>query len=134
MKSLIILFALFLMGVVESSLEPTPNGRIAPELPPLPPLISLGLGMMVERDAAPIVGACACHSPFAQAGFMGGDRIVSVNGTKVRTVDDVRAALALARPKISIKFELLKPWGGQIPEAVVVEFPPNWWRAKPKRK
>ena len=134
MTSLITLLALFLMGVAESSLQPTPNGRIASELPPLPPLISLGLGMRGERDAAPIVGACACHSPFAQALFMGGDRIVSVNGTKVRTVDDVRAALALARPSRSIEFELIKQWGGQISETVVVEFPPNWWLAKPKKK
>jgi membrane-associated protease RseP (regulator of RpoE activity) len=134
MKSLITLFALFLMGVAESSLQPTPNGRIAPELPPLPPLISLGLGMMGERDAAPIVGACECHSPFARAGFIGGDRIVSVNGTKVRTVDDVRAALVLARPNRSIEFELLKLWDGKTPETVVVEFPPNWWLAKPKKE
>lgn len=122
------------MGVAESSLQPIPNGRTAPELPPLPPLISLGLGMMGERDAAPVVGACDCHSPFAQAGFIGGDRIVSVNGTKVRTVDDVRAALALARPNRSIEFKLLRLWNRKTPETAVVEFPPNWWLAKPKKE
>jgi membrane-associated protease RseP (regulator of RpoE activity) len=134
MKSLITLLALLLMGVAESSLPSTPKGRIASALPPLPSLISLGLGMMGEREAAPVVGACAGHSPFAQAGFIGGDRIVSVNGTKVRTVDDVRAALALARPNRSIEFELLKFGRGQVTETVVVEFPPNWWLAKPKKK
>jgi membrane-associated protease RseP (regulator of RpoE activity) len=138
MKSLIALLALLMVGVAESSLPPTPNGRFVAKLPPLPPLISLGLGMMGERDAAPIIGACECHSPFAQAGFSGGDRIVSVNGTEVRTVDDVRKALSLARPKRSIEFVLLWPFrlegGPPISRTVVVEFPPNWWIAKPKKE
>jgi membrane-associated protease RseP (regulator of RpoE activity) len=133
MKSLIALLALFLMGVAESSLQPTPNGRIASELPQL---ISLGLGMMGEREAAPIVGACECGSPFAQAGFIGGDRILSVDGTRVRTVDDVRKTLSLARPKRSIEFVILPALRleGTPPKTVLVEFPFDWWLVAPNKK
>lgn len=121
------------MGIAESGLQSKPNGQVASELPPLPPLIKLGLGMTDKGNEAPVVGACECHSPFANAGFTGGDRIVSVDGTKVRTVDDVKAALALARPKRSIEFELL--WqGGKIPKTVVVEFSPNWWLPRTPKK
>jgi membrane-associated protease RseP (regulator of RpoE activity) len=136
MKSLIALLALFLMGVAESGLQSRPNGQFASELPPLPPLISLGLGMAGEGKAAPVVGACACHSPFAQAMIIGGDRIVSVDGTKVRSVDDVSKALSLARPKKSIEFVVLPAvrFEGSPPKTVIVEFPPDWWRPAPKEK
>ena len=125
--------ALCLMGVARSGLQPKPHGRIAAELPPL---ISLGLGMMGEHDAAPIVGACECGSPFAQAMIIGGDRILSVDGIKVRSVEEVSRALSLARPKRSIQFVILRAFRikGIPPETVTVEFPLNWWLAKPKNE
>lgn len=128
-----LLLALCLMGIARSSLQTTPKERIGAELPPL---ISLGLGMMGERDAAPIVGACECGSPFAQAMIIGGDRILSVDGIKVRTVQEVSRALSLARPKRSIQFVILRAIRieGTPPETVTVEFPLNWWLAKPKNE
>jgi membrane-associated protease RseP (regulator of RpoE activity) len=127
------IMALSLMGVARGGLQPTPHGRIAAEVPPL---ISLGLGMLGERDAAPIVGACECHSPFAQAMIIGGDRILSVDGIKVRSVQEVSRALGLARSKRSIQFVILRAirFEGTPPETVIVEFPPNWWLAKPKKE
>ena len=129
------MLALSFMGVAVSSLQSTPNQRTDPELPPLPPLISLGLGMKGERDAAPVVGACACHSPFAKALFLGGDRILSVNGTTVRSVQEVSLALSLARPKRSIEFVILPELRleGTPPKTVIVEFPPSWWRVAPRK-
>ena len=136
MKSLIPLLVLSLMGVAEGVLQSRPNGQIDSELTLLPPLIRFGLGMMGECDAAPVVGACECHSPFARAGFVGGDRIVSVDGTMVRTVDDVRKALSLARPKRSIVFVILPAlrFEGSGPKKVRVEFPAGWWQLGSKKK
>ena len=125
------------MGIAESSKMSEVDSQIALNLPSV---CSIGLGMAGERDAAPIVGASDCHGPFGQAGIIGGDRIVSVNGTKVKTVADFWATFALARPERSIEFVILTQ-GGQVSKTVILEFPSNWWLPRspkqmnmPKRK
>ena len=127
------LLALCLMGIAQSSHQPSTKERVAAELPPL---ISQGLGLMGEHDAAPIVGACECQSPFGRAMIVGGDRILFVDGIKVRSVEDVRRALSLARPKRFIQFVILRAprFEGIPPETVTVEFPPNWWLPTPRKE
>lgn len=61
MKPLIALLALSSLGIAASGLQSSPV--TSDLLPPLPSLISLGLGLIGGPASKPIVGACECHSP-----------------------------------------------------------------------
>ncbi len=107
-----------------------PDRQIAVDRQPLPPLIELGLAM--NPDSKAVVAVCACHAPFSNVGLMGGDRIVSVDGRKVDSIESLRRALNLARPKRSFKIAYVRTLGlralGQPhPQTVVVDLPEKWW-------
>ena len=70
-----------------------------------------------------VVGSVLSDSPAAEAGLRPGDRIVSVNGTEVRTFADLQSRVAL-RPEQRLVMEVAR--GGEereieiVPEAAVV--------------
>ena len=83
----------------------------------LPPLSDLGIIMIADSKA--VVGNCESHSPFANANLRTGDQIVSVDGRKVDSIESLKKALSLARPKRSIEF------------VIITKFV---WRMRPRNK
>lgn len=65
--------------------------------------------------------------------LMNPDLILSVDGIKLRTVEDVQTALSLARPKRDIEFVIMPLHDPAATRTVVVKFPPNWWQAASKK-
>ena len=134
MKALFAFLVMLTSMAAGNSVHQRPNSQAAAILPQLPLLMDLGI--VVIPDSKAVVGACECHSPFAKAGFMGGDRILSVDGMKVTSVKDLRRALSRARPKRSIKFVILPAlrFGDSPTRTVIVEFPVDWWHPAQKKK
>ena len=128
MKTLFAILVMLTSVAAGNSVDQQPNSEVAAILPQLPPLMDLGI--IVVPDSKAVVGGCECHSPFAKANFMGGDRIVSVDGKKVDSIKSLRRALSLTRTKRSIEFVIVPKfrWDNQHLKKLVVKFPPNWWK------
>jgi len=86
-------------------------------------MILFGLAPIVGLEAPlPVVGDVVPDMPAAQAGIQPGDRIVSINGSRVESFEDVILTVALAGAGTKFELELERPVpGSDTPEVLTKE-------------
>ncbi|WP_301050825.1 site-2 protease family protein, partial [Helicobacter rodentium] len=67
-------------------------------------LLFIAIGLMGKNELAPVVGKVEANMPASLAGLKSGDEILSVNGTKTRTWEDLSGAIAKSSGAIEIVF------------------------------
>ena len=73
------------------------------------PVTTMGLRLQHNRDLAVDVTFVVPNSPAAQAGIAVGDKVVSVNGHQVRSMEPIFAALTLSHPGDHILLAVTTP-------------------------
>lgn len=67
-------------------------------------LLFIAIGLMGKNELAPVVGKVEANMPAKLAGLKSGDEILSVNGIKTRTWEDLSGAIAKSSGAIEIVF------------------------------
>lgn len=124
MKTLLVLLLPFIVAMTG---VPKPERKLPGDEVVLPRPQAIGLTMVADSS---LVGGICCHSPAAQAGLIGGDRIVEIDGKPIRDLEDFQRALYAARykPSIEVATESLMSLNGvHFQRTVTIRLPRGWW-------